>query len=138
MIGVGFPDEEFWVCVIVFADTAVDDGLKVDDGLEDAIFEPAPREFGEETLDGIEPRARGRRELDGPVWMAGEPGADLIPLVRGVVVEDDADDLVRRHLALDAVKEADELLMAMALHVLCDDRTVQHVERGEQRVVVQS
>ena len=65
--------------------------------------------------------------------MAGEPGADLVLLVRGVVVEDDVDGLVRRHLALDAVEEADELLMAVALHVLCDDRTVQHVERGEQR-----
>ena len=61
--------------------------------------------------------------------MAGEPGADLVLLVRGVVVEDDVDGLVRRHLALDAVEEADELLMAVALHVLCDDRTVQHAER---------
>ena len=43
MIGVGFPDEGFWVCVIVFADKSVDGGLKVDDGLEDAVFEPAPR-----------------------------------------------------------------------------------------------
>ena len=38
-----------------------------------------------------------------------------------------------RHLALDAVEEADELLMAVALHVLADDRAVEHVERGEQR-----
>jgi hypothetical protein len=43
------------------------------------------------------------------------------------------DGFVRRHLALDAVEEADELLMAMALPVLSDDRTVQHVERGEER-----
>ena len=50
--------------------------------------------------------------------MAGELGADLVLLVRGVVVEDDVDGLVRRHLALDAVEEADELLMAVALHVL--------------------
>ena len=65
--------------------------------------------------------------------MDGGPGADLVLLVRGVAVEDDVDGLVRRHLAVDAVKEADELLMAVALHVLCDDRTVQHVEGGEQR-----
>ena len=71
--------------------------------------------------------------MEGPALMAGEPGADLVLLVRGVVVEDDVDGLVRRHLALDAVKEADERLMAVALHVLCDDRSVQHVERGEQR-----
>ena len=43
------------------------------------------------------------------------------------------DGLVRRHLALDAVEEADELLMAVALHVLPDDRSIQNVERREQR-----
>ena len=32
-------------------------GLKVDDGMEDAVLEPAASEFGEEALDGIEPRA---------------------------------------------------------------------------------
>ena len=31
------------------------------------------------------------------------------------------------------VEEADELLMAVALHVLADDRAVEHVERGEER-----
>ena len=35
--------------------------------------------------------------------------------------------------ALDGVEEADELLMAMALHVAADDGAVEHVERGEQR-----
>ena len=36
-------------------------------------------------------------------------------------------------LAFDTVEEADELLMAVALHVLADDRSVENVERGEQR-----
>ena len=34
---------------------------------------------------------------------------------------------------LDGVEEADELLMAVALHVAADDGAVEHVERGEQR-----
>ncbi len=114
-------------------DEAVDGGLKIDDGMEDAMLEPAPRELGEEALDGIEPRARGWCEVKCPAWMAGEPGTDLVLLVRGIVVEDHVDGLVGRHLALDAVEEADELLMAVALHVLRDDRTVQHIERGEER-----
>ena len=133
VIGVGFPDEGFWVGGIVFADEAVDGGLQVDEGMEDAMLEPAPGEFGEEALDGIEPRARGRREMEGPARMALEPGADFVLLVRRVVVEDDVDGLVCRHLALDAVEEADELLMAVALHVLADDRAVENVERGKQR-----
>jgi len=54
-------------------------------------------------------------------------------LVRRIIVEDYMDGLVDGNLALDAVKETDELLMVVALHVLPDDGTVQHVERGEQR-----
>ena len=53
-------------------------------------------------------------------------------LVGGVVVEDDVDQLAGRDLGLDGVEEADELLMAVALHVAADDRAVEHVEGGEQ------
>ena len=91
VVGVGFPYEWLWVGRIVFADEAVDGGLEIGDGMEDAVLEPAPGEFGEEALDGIEPRAGGRREVQGPPRMAGEPGADLILLVRRVVVEDRVD-----------------------------------------------
>ena len=38
-----------------------------------------------------------------------------------------------RHLRLDGVEEADELLVAMALHVAADDGAVEDVEGGEQR-----
>src|SRR6266567_3882936 len=53
-------------------------------------------------------------------------------LVGGVVVEDDVDHLAGRHLGLDRVQEADELLMAVALHVAADDGPVEDVERSEQ------
>ena len=43
------------------------------------------------------------------------------------------DELAGRNLRLDGVEEADELLMAVALHVAADHRAVEHVERGEQR-----
>lgn len=133
VIGVGFPDEWLRVLCIVFADEAVDGGLKIDNGTEDAVLEPAPGEFGEEALDGVEPGAGCWGEMEGPARVAVEPGADLVFFVSGVIVEDHMDCLVRRHLALDAVEEADELLMAVALHVLCDDRAVQHVEGSEER-----
>ena len=107
-------------------DEAVDGGLEINDGMEDAVFEPTSREFCEETLDGGEPGG-GWREVEGPAWMAGEPSVDFVFLMRRVVVEDHVDGLVRRHLALDAVEEADKLLMTMALHVLPDDRSIQNV-----------
>src|SRR5438067_9211086 len=42
------------------------------------------------------------------------------------------DAFAGRDLALDRVEEADELLMAVALHVAADHGAVEHVERGEQ------
>ena len=101
--------------------------------MEDAVLQSPARQLGEEAFDGIEPRARGWREVEGPAGMAGEPFLDLVLLMRSVVVENDVDRFVFRHLALDTVEEADELLMAMALHVLPDDCSVKHVERCEQR-----
>ena len=46
---------------------------------------------------------------------------------------DRMDQLAGRHLCLDGVEEADELLMAMALHVAADDVAFEDIEGGEQR-----
>jgi hypothetical protein len=54
-------------------------------------------------------------------------------LVGGVVVEDHVDDLACREVALEGVEKADELLMAVALHVPPEDLAGQHVEGGEER-----
>ena len=64
--------------------------------------------------------------------MPGEPAHDLGMLVRGVVVEDHVDDLAGWDIRFDRVEEADELLMAVALHAAADDLALQNVERGEQ------
>ena len=50
----------------------------------------------------------------------------------GVIVEDCVDSLSGRNLALDGLQEADEFLMAMALHVVADDRSVEDVHGREQ------
>jgi len=68
-----------------------------------------------------------------PARMARKPFLDLVLLMRRVVVEDHVDGLVLRHLALDEVEETDELLMPVPLHVLSNDRAVEHVECGKQR-----
>ena len=54
-------------------------------------------------------------------------------LVGGIVVDNGMDRLSRRDLRLDGVEEADELLVAVALHVAADDGAVEDVEGGEQR-----
>ena len=86
----------------MLGEEAVDGGLEVDERAEDAALEAAPGELGEEALDGVEPGARGRGEVEGPARVPGEPGADLGVLVGGVVVEDDVDELAGRDVALDA------------------------------------
>jgi hypothetical protein len=61
-----------------------------------------------------------------------QPGDDLGVLVGAVVVEDAVDELAGRHRRLDRVQEAQELLVAVALHAPAQHRAVEHVERREQ------
>ena len=51
----------------------------------------------------------------------------------GVIVDDGVNRLSSGNLLLDDIEEANELLMAMALHVAADHRAVEDVHRGEQR-----
>src|SRR4029079_7091450 len=125
------PDE--WCRVpVVLGEIAIDSGLEVDDGVEDATLETPLGQLGEEALDCVEPRARGWREVECEALMAVEPGTHLGVFVSGVVVEDDVDGLACRHLGVDGIEKADELLVAVALHVAANDGAVEHVEGGKQ------
>ena len=55
-IGTGGPDEGLRI-LIVLIKIAVDSGLEIADGTEDAALETAPGERGEEALDRIQPGA---------------------------------------------------------------------------------
>src|SRR4029078_9758626 len=72
------------------------------------------------------------REVEGPAGMPSQPLAHLRVSVGGVVVDDGVDLLSRRHLRLDSVEEADELLVPVALHIAADDGAVEDVEGREQ------
>ena len=87
----------------------------------------------EEALDRVQPRARGRGEVEDPARVPLEPRQHLGVFVGGVVVQDGVDQLAGRDCGLDGVEEMDELLVAVPLHAATDHRPVQHVERGEQR-----
>src|SRR4029077_9287471 len=108
-------------------------GLEFVDGSEHAAHQAPAREFGKEAFDGVEPGCRGWGEVEGPARMPGKPGAHLGMFVSGVVVDDGVDRFSLRYPSLDGVEEADELLMAVALHVVPDDGAVEYVEGGEQR-----
>jgi len=64
--------------------------------------------------------------------MACQPGQNLRVLVGGIVVQDDVDLLAGRDRPIDRVQEADELLVAVALHVPADDLSGRDLQRGEQ------
>ncbi|MDQ0506427.1 hypothetical protein QOZ94_003236 [Xanthobacter agilis] len=53
-VWIGAPDEGLRG-LVVLADEAVDGGLEIDDGLEDAILEPPAGQDGEEALDRVQP-----------------------------------------------------------------------------------
>jgi hypothetical protein len=131
LFGGGGPSEGLWV-VVGLVEESVDGSLEIDDRAEDTALQASLGELGEKALDGVEPGGRGRGVVEDEARMAPEPGTDLGMLVRGIVVQDDVDDLANRHLGLDGVEEADELLMPVPLHTAADDLALEHVERGEQ------
>ena len=92
--GSGCPDEGLRA-LVGCGDVAGDRLFEVIDGAEDAPFQALAGELGEKAFDGVEPRARGRREVERPSRMCREPGQHLGVLVGGVVVEDGVNDLAR-------------------------------------------
>lgn len=116
----------------MFSQEAVDCSLKVHDRVEHAALQPALAQLGEEPLDGVQPGARGRREMKGPARMTIKPTANHRMFVHGIIAQDNVDDLACGNLGLDGVQETGELLISMTLHVSADDRAIADVQRGEQ------
>jgi hypothetical protein len=71
-VGIGDPLEGFRLGVVMIEE-AIDGGLQVGDGSEDAALETALGQDGEKALDGVEPGSRGWGEVEGPAGMANEP-----------------------------------------------------------------
>ena len=126
------PDEGFGI-KIGLGDEAVDCGLKIDDASKDTALQSPFGEFSEEALDGVKPRTRGRREVEGEARVSIEPLPHFRMLVGGVVIEDHVYDLFSRHVRLNGVEEADKLLVTMALHAAANDLAFEYIESGEQR-----
>jgi hypothetical protein len=124
-VWIGGPSEGLGLLIVLFEE-AVDRGLEIGDRSEHAAFQSPLCQGREKTLDGVEPRCRSGREVKGPAGMAGEPLADLRMFMGGVIVDDRLDRLSRWSPLLDGVEEANELLMAMALHVAADHCAVEH------------
>src|SRR5262245_5275301 len=99
----------------------------------DAAPDLAFSEQGKKALDLVEPGCAGGGQVDVPARPLGQPTADQRRLVRGVVVDDEMNIQIARHVRLDLVEEFAELGGAMARKASADDPACGNVERGEQR-----
>src|SRR5712692_7862766 len=91
-----------------------DGGFQILHAAKHAAANPLVGEFGEPSLDQVDPGAIGRREVDMEPWALGEPLPDDRRFVGAVVVHDEVDVERCGHLRLDHVKELAELHRAMA------------------------
>ena len=71
--------------------------------------------------------------MEGEARVPVQPLTHLRMPVDGVVVEDHVHKLSGRHLSLNSIQEANELLVTMALHTSANDLSFEHVESSEQR-----
>ena len=84
---------------------------------------------GEPTLDQVEPRSGGWREVQVVARVAGKPGLDRRRLVSAVVVHDQVNVQLRRYALLDGAQEFQELAAAMTPMQLADDLTGDQIQR---------
>ena len=83
------------------ADEAVDFLDKVGGGIERAATDSALSDEGEEAFDLVEPGSVGGGEVNVPTRTACEPSSDLGMLVGSIVVDDEMDVELGRHIGLD-------------------------------------
>ena len=121
LLGIGYPGEWFGLLIVHF-DERFDGGLQIDERMKHTVFYAPPGEFCKEPLNSIEPGTGRGCEVECPAWMALQPCPYFRMFVGGIIIENDVDELAGRHFPLDGIKKANELLVAMLLHVLADGR----------------
>ena len=100
---------------------AADFFLELGDGREGAAANGLLRDEVELDLDLVELRSVGGSEVEMVVGPVGEPALDAGVLVGGVVVDDEVDIEVRRHVGVNVFQEAQKLLVAMTRPALGED-----------------
>ena len=100
---------------------------------EDTPAQPFGGQVAEEALDHVQPRRRGRVEVNGEAWMLCQPLLHLRMLVRGMVVADQMQRLLLRCLAVDVAQKGEPLVMPVALLAARDDRPIQGIESSKLR-----
>ena len=113
-----------------------DKGVDLQDQFPGALERPpADGPLGDDpepALHLVQPGGIGGGVMDVEPGMAGQPGADLLVLMRGIVVDDQVDVEIGRHVVIDLFQEREELLVAVAGLAPSQNRSVGHVQGGEE------
>jgi len=89
-------------------------------------------EVSEPAFDQIEPGTGRGGKVQVKTRMATQPTLDAGVLVGSVVVHDQVHVQFARRLLVDALQEADELLMPVLRHAVADDRAIQRPQGRKQ------
>ena len=84
-------------------------------------------------FDQVQPRTRGRYEVEMEAQMPPEPGFHPGMLVGPIIVDDQMQVQLRRRLQVDLFEEPDEFLVAVSRHTVPDDFPIEHTQGCEQR-----
>lgn len=87
----------------------------------------------EPAFDLVEPRRRGRCEVQVEPRVPVEPPLHVLVFVGRVVVQDQMNLEPWGHFTIDGLEERQELLVTMPGQALTDDLPGQHIQSSEQR-----
>ena len=118
------PDERFR-CGVVVVDIFVNGSNQIVDTAKDAATDAFGREVAEESLDHIEPRTAGWREVHVDARMSLQPALDFGVFVGSVVIGDEVKFLGLWIEFVNHPQEAKPFLMAVPVVAHADDSAVQ-------------
>lgn len=125
------PDERLGVFV-PRGEEVIDGGDEFVDAEERITADAFVGEFGEPSLDQVQPTATGGHIVNRETGMFPQPGLNLWCTVSPVVVHDDVQGLAGGKLAIDPPQKLQKLLVSVSFVKIADDLPPQQIEGSEQ------
>lgn len=107
--------------------------LQAFDAPKSFATDPLVGDFSKPTFYLIEPRGTGGRKMQMAAQVPPKPSRHFRGFVCRIVVQHDMDFQAGRHLPLDPIQKAQELLMAMPAMVLANDFARGDIQGRKQR-----
>ena len=126
------PGENLGI-IIMMLQEFLDRGNEIRNAFEHTASNPALSQLSKPTLDHIQPRGAGGREMEMHAGVSLEPALHHGTFMRAVIVHDEMQIEFRRCGLLNGLEKFDKLLTPMSRQTLPDDRAIEHVEGGKER-----